>query len=517
MKKTNNKVLIIIIISILMLLFPTLGLSANKSQQFQYIVLPPKVTGSSASSTWVEVAYQKSIEFTLKTVSLYGFIDNNIIDRKYREVYIHTNPYILNNGKLAEFGKLFHGDYVIAGEISYSDSSNYFEINIKIVEVVSGKTVLTNIDEDSEVNNDNTISVTGNAFELISIGDKVFDEMVNYHKYEPTHLEKSIKNNLDFKVNPYSTKEWCLGFIQYRNSHYDQAKDHFIKARVNVPDFSEALRMIARINTVQGSYELAQRTFKDAINANIQNYRTWNDLALYYSSIKAYNQAESSFSKAIQLRTMDVEIYANIGDLNYRLGNYGLAKDWYLKAMEIYDLDVQVLEGLIRIQAYKSKNWDDAFKYAENLLSIDDRNYTAYSVLANYFATKEDYYNAINMAIEALLVKQTLGGTYLVGMLYMEYYKQTNNIKHFDEAVRALEYCIDNDYNVPDIYVTMAKAYALVFNGDKSAYYLELAFENGFTDIDSILFDTDFENVKDNPKFKEVISKWYAILNGDND
>ncbi len=509
--KTQIKKLAIgfLILIIFIFLLPSISLSANKSQQFQIVILPPKIKGD--TNPWIETAFQKSIEFTLESVSLYGAVDEDLITDKYREIYVYTNPLILGNEKLAEFGDLFHGDYLIAGEITSNDSSNYYEIKIKIIEVASGNTIKTTEDD-----KDYTIFVKGNDQKLFSIGDHVFEVMVNHHQYEPSRLEEAVVKNQDFKVNPNSSKAWCLGYIKYRNSKYYEAKDLFVNSKVGFPDFSESLRMIARINTVLGQYELAQRNFQDAVKAGKQNFRTWNDIALFYTAIESYSQAENSYSNALQLRKQDVDIYTNIGDLNYKLGNYGLAKDWYLNALELYDLNVRALEGIIKISAYKSKNWDDTFSYADRLLSIDDRNYVAYTALANYFATKKDYYNALNMAIEALLIDQTLGGTYLVGLLYLEYYKQTNKIEHFNEAIRALEYCLNNDYNIPDIYVTIAKAYALVYNGDKAAVYLERAFENGFTDIDSIIFGEDFENVKDNPKFKEVISKWYAILKGDD-
>jgi metal-dependent HD superfamily phosphatase/phosphodiesterase len=57
---------------------------------------------------------------------------------------------------------------------------------------------------------------------------------------------------------------------------------------------------------------------------------------------------------------------------------------------------LNVLEGLAKITAYQSKDWVTAAKYADKLLSVDDKNVTAYIIMANYFAVvKKDYYNAL--------------------------------------------------------------------------------------------------------------------------
>jgi metal-dependent HD superfamily phosphatase/phosphodiesterase len=97
-----------------------------------------------------------------------------------------------------------------------------------------------------------------------------------------------------------------------------------------------------------------------------------------------------------------------------------------------------VLEGLAKITAYQAKDWEAAAKYADRLLSIDDKNVAAYIIMANYFAVvKKDYYNALNMMIESLKFNKAIESIYMVGVLYIKYYEETKKQTYFAEGIRA--------------------------------------------------------------------------------
>ncbi|MEW5818378.1 MAG: hypothetical protein AB1798_23690 [Spirochaetota bacterium] len=61
-----------------------------------------------------------------------------------------------------------------------------------------------------------------------------------------------------------------------------------------------------------------------------------------------------------------------------------------------------------------------------------------------------------------------------------------------------------NDFD--DLY-NLACCYGQVGDEKRAAKYLKLAVEEGFTDINHIKSDSDFEKVKNSPKFKEVMSE----------
>ncbi len=493
-----KRIIIIILLTIAILFSMT---SLSFAQQNRIIIFPITSIGDKTDFPWAKVAISKSIEYTVECVSIYGILKDNFILEEFKAQNPYANPYSMSKEYLVAYGKNYNGDYLIACQYNYKDYSDKFLIDLNIIETSTGEIV-------------ETISVDADAKRLLTIGNDVLVALLKRHKYEPTQIEKNALKALDFVKEPLSTKEWCIGYNAYLRGNFSAAVDSFINATRYFPEFSEAHRMLGILRSQVGDTKQAYKDLQEAVSSNITNFRSWKDLGDFFCGSKNYQQAAKFYEKALQIRSIDIELFIAVAKINYELGFYGNAKDWYEKAYRINDLDPEVLEGLAKITAYQSKDWVTAAKYADKLLSVDDKNVTAYIIMANYFAVvKKDYYNALNMMIESLKFNKAVESIYMIGVLYIKYYEETKKQSHFAEGIRALEYCISQKYKIPEIYIEVSKAYALVSNGSKAAEFLDLAFKNGYTNID-IIFDSAFDNVKDHPDFKKVVTYWYYKLTG---
>ena len=79
----------------------------------------------------------------------------------------------------------------------------------------------------------------------------------------------------------------------------------------------------------------------------------------------------------------------------------------------------------------------------------------------------------------------------------------------FDEAIAEFEKAIKIRDDFPDPYYSLASIHSLRMNKDKAIVYLETAIHYGFKDFSFLNSDTDFDNIREDPRFIALISRRY--------
>ena len=89
--------------------------------------------------------------------------------------------------------------------------------------------------------------------------------------------------------------------------------------------------------------------------------------------------------------------------------------------------------------------------------------------------------------------------------------------KNYQKAVEFYKLLLKAGKSEFDDLYNLACCYGQLGNEKQAAKYLKLAVEDGFTDIDHIKTDPDFEKVKDSPKFIKALSDISnKLVQGDN-
>jgi tetratricopeptide (TPR) repeat protein len=498
--KVNN-VFKILLLAIIMILLSSSALIAADIQ-YNILILPTASIGNNTDYNWMTIAVDKVIEFTVEHSPLFGILKEKFIINNFNLQFSTNNPYKINEGLIANFAKAYRAHYAITSQYNYNKMSDTYEIDVKIIETKSNEII-------------KAFSTSGSAKEALTIANLIAEGLADYHDFKLRSVEKNFITNNEFCMDEKATYYWCIAYKALHNNRVDKALEYFNRSIVFYKQFSEAYRMVAYIRTLRGESKAADSNFKNAINCKVTNFRVWRDYAYLYHLNKNYKIASNFYTKALDLKKIDVEIFARIGSINYELGFYDNAKTWYQRAYNVYDLNPIVLEGLAKIEAYQSNNWETAYMYASTLLDIESDNAEAYIIIANYYAIKKDYKNALNMMVDAVKNKKNyIEGHYMIGVLYSKYYQETGNIIHHEQSLKAFEYCISKSYNIPDIYIQVARLYAMISNGEKAAKYIDLAFKGGFMNIDAILFDKVFDNVTDDPTFNKTLTYWYNKFKG---
>lgn len=75
----------------------------------------------------------------------------------------------------------------------------------------------------------------------------------------------------------------------------------------------------------------------------------------------------------------------------------------------------------------------------------------------------------------------------------------------FDDAIREFKTSIRAQYKFADPYYSLAGVYSLLGSEKEAIEYFELALGKGFKNYEFIKNDSDLENIRDNPKYKELM------------
>lgn len=84
--------------------------------------------------------------------------------------------------------------------------------------------------------------------------------------------------------------------------------------------------------------------------------------------------------------------------------------------------------------------------------------------------------------------------------------------KKYEEAIKAYEDVLKIYESDPSVYYNIACCYSLMKKTENALTWLEKAIIYGFTNYGHIINDTDLENIRNAPKFKELITKYNLII-----
>ncbi len=139
--------------------------------------------------------------------------------------------------------------------------------------------------------------------------------------------------------------------------------------------------------------------------------------------------------------------------------------------------------------ALSMRSFDDAFN--EGVRLLNDRNYAEslpwfQRLTANYPDRAEGYIG--------------LGNSYL-------------GLRYFEEAVRAYHECLRLKPNYDIAYYNLACAASLQWRVDEALYYLELSFQAGYKDLQSMMSDPDLEAVRQVTQFHSLMARYFPTYN----
>ena len=128
--------------------------------------------------------------------------------------------------------------------------------------------------------------------------------------------------------------------IRYKNvGQYQKAIASFEKvlkdaeADIDKSLLAETYYQIASTNHILEDYDEAISSYKKAIVLNPNSVLYYNAIGISYSELKKYKEAIAAYEKAIELTPKNAQPYYNMGLVYLKQGHFALAKDAFYKAI----------------------------------------------------------------------------------------------------------------------------------------------------------------------------------------
>ena len=239
-----------------------------------------------------------------------------------------------------------------------------------------------------------------------------------------------------------------------------------------------------------------------AIEINPQNAEDYfnKGLSLYY--LGSYNEAIACYDKAIEINPENADAHYNKGLLLYYIENHDEAIACYDKAIEINSefpyAHYNKAQALSTLQRY-----EEALPYYDKAIELDSENvdalYKKSWILVNY------YPNRLQEASE--IIKKAIGLDPTNNDIMHTYGNTLDKLKTYEEAILVYEHIIKQKPTFPTVWYDCARSKIKLDIKNMQSCILDLqkAIELDPRYKEKAKYETDFEEIRNNPDFRKIL------------
>ena len=316
--------------------------------------------------------------------------------------------------------------------------------------------------------------------DVFEIQDEITENVVGSLKLVLTDTEKK---SLEVVPTPsVEAYEYYLRGRRLQHQHrssYDEGIRMFLRAIEIDPDYtlaycgmadSYAWRYMYKDSSETNLHE-SENASRKAIALDPNSAEAHTSLGLAISLKKRYDEAAREFEKAIKLNPQLFEAYYYYGRMSFAKGDFPRAAKMFEEAMKVHPEDYQVPALLAAV--YRSLNdrtkleaiLHTAVLKAERHLELDPEDARAYCLGAGALFSLGQIERGEEWIVRSIAIEPDNVGT---------------------------------NYNI-------ACLYAQMHNADKAFEYLRNAVKFGFAHREWIEHDSDFDPVRGDPRFQELL------------
>lgn len=194
-------------------------------------------------------------------------------------------------------------------------------------------------------------------------------------------MKKQKKDNLQSLI---SRGDNC-----YKTGDYDKALEYYDKAISLNKQSLEAWNGKGLCLTARGEYNLGIICFKEALNINNNVGIVWNNIGVNYFHQGSFEIAKDYFLKSIEIEP-SLLAYYNLCDLYFRKNEFISALFYLEKAISLEPENSELWSAKGSVQ-FELNKLDEAVSSFEKAIVFDNNNYNAYSSLGYIYLIKEDH------------------------------------------------------------------------------------------------------------------------------
>ncbi len=257
-----------------------------------------------------------------------------------------------------------------------------------------------------------------------------------------------------------------LGALYFQEKKYSIAIITFEKIISYDESLIDAWIGLGRAYAGVYDYEKAENAFKKAVIINPYNELALEYFGIFLVAIKKYDEALNFIGDAIN-KNPSSKLYELIGDIYSDLSNLDFAINYFLKAIELDNNNIQSINKL----ALRLIDRND-LKTAKKLLSeLLDRFPSDFETLNNYsivLLNLKDYDDALLYVKKAIKIQPSYHTFNNLGTIEKKLFR-------YEESISSFLKTITINPNYIDGYVNLAILYNEIGNLEKSNKYFEVA------------------------------------------
>ncbi|MEI2695001.1 MAG: caspase family protein [Saprospiraceae bacterium] len=264
----------------------------------------------------------------------------------------------------------------------------------------------------------------------------------------------------------------------------------------------------------------------------------FNEIGILYRRLSKYKEAVEQFEKVVKMTPTWPLPWANLCGTYVELDELDKAEACGIKAIQLDSGFALSYYNLGYVYQVKKEN-QKAKSFFINCLEADSEYKDAYFKLAFMYATEGNYAEAEKMALQY----HKRDSTYIYNLINLGEIKF--NLKKIEEAElfynKALEHNPNSEFALEELakfylsiqlftkadmhlykldslqnknantYYLISKSKAMQNNKKECLHYLNMALENGYKDLDSILNDQAFTKISKKRSFKELMKRFFEM------
>ena len=336
----------------------------------------------------------------------------------------------------------------------------------------------------------------GTTYEKLSQHEKAIE---NYHK--------ALEIKSDFENALYN-----LGVTYGNMGKYEKAIECYEKALSIKPDYHEAFYNIGCIYGNLGNHMKAIKYYVRAIEVKSDKYEAMINMGKVFEELGTPEKALIHYKNALEIKPDSYEVLYNIGTVYGKLGQYNNAIESLKKAIEIKPDSYKALNNICSV-LIKLEQYQEAIEHLKKAVAISPDSYELIRNLGVIYGLTHQHKKAIEYLDRAIELKpddyEALNN---MGVSYSKMGKYDDAIEYHKKALSIKPDYYNATYNLACVH---SLKYGQANEKDpsnpseedlnKALEFLKNASEGDRKFRDMAKTDKDFEVIRDNPRFKEII------------
>ncbi|MDP3186058.1 MAG: tetratricopeptide repeat protein [Anaerolineales bacterium] len=328
---------------------------------------------------------------------------------------------------------------------------------------------------------------------------------------------------------------FTLGGLYWAKGELDESSHYFQEAiRVAEPlDDAHLLSLcyngLGNVYSDLGRHDEALAAFQKAIQLDPKDASPWNGLGNVCSDLGRHDEAIAAFDKAIQLDPKYAYPWNGLGSVYSDLGRHEEASAAYQKAIQLDAKDAYPWNGLGNVYRDLGRH-EDAIAAFQKAIELDPKFAEAYSNLTDTLDDLERTDEAVKLYEKSFELKPRGKPMNALGL----HYQRQNNL---EEALEVHKKAVELNPNDASYRVSLASVYrklgretdaaeqialarplmekeneynracfeSICGNMEEALRLLKIALEKRQTSLAWVSRDPDFDFIRDDPRFKEII------------